>query len=135
MRALARRQIAAYLTVPAYASFQRWVGRGPALEPLWRAWAAGDRRTAVASIPDAVVDELVVHGSPAECGDHLARFGANGATALALSVLDGVVGAGDVLRSLAEELDRMRSPVPPRTYDPPETNQLTNSIQCTPRGE
>jgi probable F420-dependent oxidoreductase len=135
VRAVARRQIAAYLTVPAYAAFQRWVGRGPALEPLWRAWSAGDRRAAAASIPDAVVDELVVHGSPTECGNHLARFAANGATALALSVLDGVVDAGDALRSLAPKLDRMRSPVPPRTYDPRETNQLTNSFQCTPRGE
>ena len=66
-RTLARRLIAAYLTVPAYAAFHRWLGREPALGGMWQAWAAGDRRGALAAIPDEVVDDLVVHGSPAEC--------------------------------------------------------------------
>ena len=39
-------------------------GRGEALARDARAWAAGDRAGAAAAIPDAVVDELVVHGSP-----------------------------------------------------------------------
>ena len=118
VRAAARRQIAAYLTVPAYAEFQRWVGRGPALEELWQAWAAGDRRAALAAVPDKVVDELIVHGSAAECAEHLARFAANGATSLALSVLDGVVDPSTAIRDLAPELERMRSAGGDVTYDP-----------------
>ena len=43
-RAIGRRLIAAYLTVPAYAAFHRWLGRGEVLEPMWEAWAAGDRK-------------------------------------------------------------------------------------------
>jgi probable F420-dependent oxidoreductase len=66
-RAAGRRLIAAYLTVPAYAEFHRWLGRAPVLEPVWRAWAAGDRRGAAAAVPDELVDELVVHGSPQRC--------------------------------------------------------------------
>ncbi|MFD0823221.1 LLM class F420-dependent oxidoreductase, partial [Micromonospora zhanjiangensis] len=42
-RALGRRLISSYLTVPAYAAFHRWLGREPQLGPMWRAWAAGDR--------------------------------------------------------------------------------------------
>jgi probable F420-dependent oxidoreductase len=66
-RAIGRWMIAAYLTVPVYAAFHEWLGRGAALRPMWDAWAAGDRKGALAAIPDEVVDELVVHGSPQRC--------------------------------------------------------------------
>ena len=56
--------ISTYLTVPAYAAFHDWLGRGDALRPMHEAWAAGDRKGAAAAIPDEVVDELVLHGSP-----------------------------------------------------------------------
>ena len=59
--------IAAYLNVPVYAEFHGWLGRGDVLQGMWDAWAAGDRKAALAAIPDEVVDELVVHGSPATC--------------------------------------------------------------------
>ena len=64
-RAIGRRMIAAYLTVPVYAAFHAWLGRGEVLRPMQDAWAAGDRKKALELIPDEVVDELVVHG-PAE---------------------------------------------------------------------
>src|SRR5438876_724442 len=47
VRAFAARQITNYMTVDAYARFQEWLGRGPALRPMWDAWAAGDRARAV----------------------------------------------------------------------------------------
>jgi probable F420-dependent oxidoreductase len=77
-RTVGRRMIAAYLTVPAYAEFHRWLGREPVLAPMWTAWAAGDRKGALAAIPDEVVDELIVHGSPAQCREHVARYAAAG---------------------------------------------------------
>jgi probable F420-dependent oxidoreductase len=73
-RAIGRRLLTAYLTVPAYAAFHRWLGREPVLAPMWRAWAAGDRKAALAAIPDAVVDELLVHGSPAQCRDRVRAY-------------------------------------------------------------
>lgn len=63
-RALGRTLLAAYLTVPAYAEFHRWLGRGEALGGMWEAWARGDRKAALAEIPDSVVDELLMHGAP-----------------------------------------------------------------------
>jgi probable F420-dependent oxidoreductase len=79
-RALGRRLIAAYLTVGVYAAFHDWLGRGEILAPLHRAWAAGDRAGALAAIPDEVVDDLVVHGSPDACRDQILRYVENGLT-------------------------------------------------------
>ncbi len=57
-----RRTINAYLNVPVYEAFHRWLGRSEALAPMWDAWAAGDRRGAVAAIPTGVVNDLVLNG-------------------------------------------------------------------------
>jgi alkanesulfonate monooxygenase SsuD/methylene tetrahydromethanopterin reductase-like flavin-dependent oxidoreductase (luciferase family) len=73
-RSVGRRLLTAYLTVPVYAAFHRWLGREPVLAPMWRAWAGGDRKAALAAIPDALVDELLVHGSPAECNERLRAY-------------------------------------------------------------
>jgi alkanesulfonate monooxygenase SsuD/methylene tetrahydromethanopterin reductase-like flavin-dependent oxidoreductase (luciferase family) len=73
-RTLGRRLITSYLTVPAYAEFYRWLGRGEILEPMWAAWAAGDRAGALAAVPDEVVDALVVHGRPEECAERLRAY-------------------------------------------------------------
>jgi probable F420-dependent oxidoreductase len=77
-RGIGRRLIAAYLTVPVYAAFQAWLGRAEALKPMQDAWAAGDRRGALAAIPDELVDELVVHGDPQACRERVAEYQAQG---------------------------------------------------------
>ena len=73
-RALGRRALAAYLNVPVYRAFHEWLGRGERLAPMWDAWAAGDRRAALAAIPDDVVDDLVVHGPPEACRERLQQY-------------------------------------------------------------
>lgn len=104
VRAVARRAIAAYLTVPVYAAFHEWLGRGDRLRPMWDAWAAGDRRGAAAAVPEDVVDELVVHGSPAACRAHIARYVAGGVTVPVVYLLSGVpFDLGDTIRGLAPE--------------------------------
>lgn len=58
-----RRHITAYLTVPVYRAFHEWLGRAALLGPMWDAWARGDRKGAVAAVPDAAVRELILRGS------------------------------------------------------------------------
>jgi alkanesulfonate monooxygenase SsuD/methylene tetrahydromethanopterin reductase-like flavin-dependent oxidoreductase (luciferase family) len=60
--------IAKYLAIPAYANLQRRAGRGPALESMWKRWAASDGAGARSQLPNSVIDELVVSGEPEECG-------------------------------------------------------------------
>lgn len=83
----ARRLIAGYLTVPVYAAFQEWLGRGPALAPMQEAWAAGDRRAAVRAIPDDVLHDIVLFGSPQECAGQIAAYAKAGVDAATLVVL------------------------------------------------
>ena len=87
VRASARFAIAAYLNVPVYAEFHRWLGRGPQLQGMWDAWQAGDRKAALAAIPDEVVDDIVVHGSPAQCRATIQRYFDNGVTTSSLAIL------------------------------------------------
>ena len=87
VRAAARFAIAAYLNVPVYAAFHEWLGRGPQLQGMWDAWKAGDRKAALAAIPDEVVDDLVVHGSPAHCREVIDQYFANGVTTSSLAIL------------------------------------------------
>jgi probable F420-dependent oxidoreductase len=87
VRAMGRFAIAAYLNVPVYAAFHEWLGRGPVLADMWAAWKTGDRKAALEAIPDAVVDALIVHGSPAECREHIQRYVDNGVTTPALAIL------------------------------------------------
>lgn len=103
VRAAARYAITAYMNVPVYAAFQKWVGRGPALQPMWEAWQAGDRKAALAAVPDEVVDQLVVHGSPAHCRATIARYFANGVTTTSLAILplDPDLKHAEAVRALA----------------------------------
>lgn len=87
VRASARFAIAAYLNVPVYAAFHEWLGRGEQLQGMWDAWKAGDRKAALAAIPDEVVDDLVVHGSPAHCREVIDQYFANGVTTSSLAIL------------------------------------------------
>jgi probable F420-dependent oxidoreductase len=99
-RQVGRRMITAYLNVPVYAAFHEWLGRGAQLHDMWAAWRAGDRKAALAAIPDAVVDELVLHGSAAQVRASVQRYVDNGVTTPALAI----VGAGADLRQAVRDL-------------------------------
>ncbi|MGI8493330.1 MAG: LLM class F420-dependent oxidoreductase [Acidimicrobiales bacterium] len=87
VRKIGRRVIAAYLNVPVYAAFHEWLGRGPALQPMWDAWRKGDRKAALEVIPDEVVDDLILHGSAAEVRAKIDRYVKAGVTTPALAIL------------------------------------------------
>jgi len=86
-RAWARKIVGPYLNVETYARFHTWLGREAALRPCWRAWQVGDRASALAAIPDALLDGLVVHGSPERCRSQLRRFVEAGVTTLIVNVV------------------------------------------------
>lgn len=113
-RKLARRLITTYLTVPAYAEFHRWLGRGPVLAPVWAAWAAGQRSAAAAAVPDALVDALVLHGSPEHCRAEVRRYVEAGVRTPILALLptpelaaDGAGGEGGPADALIDLIARL----------------------------
>lgn len=74
VRAVARASIAAYFNVPTYRAHQEWLGRGPLLAPMWERWAAGDRKGALAALPDAVVDGFYIHGPAEHCRERIEAY-------------------------------------------------------------
>jgi probable F420-dependent oxidoreductase len=86
-RYIGRRVIAAYLTVPVYAAFHEWLGRGEIIAPMLAAWNSGDRRGALEAIPDTLVDELVLHGSLEHCRERVAEYHATGLDTPVISIM------------------------------------------------
>lgn len=105
-RAIGRWMIAAYMTVPVYRAFHEWLGRGEALRAMNEAWAAGDRKKALEVIPDEVVDDLIVHGSPARCRARVREYVDSGLTTPVLAVVPGGgLSAAEAVRALAPSAD------------------------------
>src|SRR6266850_2538356 len=69
-----RRHVTAYLNVQVYRAYQDWLGRGPILSPMWEAWERGDRKAAVAAVPEAVMRDLILRGSMADIRAHVRRY-------------------------------------------------------------
>ncbi len=98
---MGRFAIAAYLNVPVYAAFHEWLGRGEQLAEMWRLWGEGDRQGALAAIPESLVDELIVSGSPEQCREHIEQYVANGVTTPALALLPFGYDQRQAIRDLA----------------------------------
>ena len=90
-----------YLNAPVYAAAQEWLGYGEELRETWEKWKAGDRRGAAAAIPEALLDSLVVHGSPEECREKIQRYIDNGADTVVLEMMSGVGDPMQAARDLA----------------------------------
>ena len=103
VRNFGRMAVSSYMNVPVYAAFQEWLGRGEALAGMWAAWKAGERKQALAEIPDEVVDDLVVHGTPEQCRARIQEYYDNGITTSSLAILpfDPSIDHWDAVRSLA----------------------------------
>lgn len=101
VRAMGRYAIAAYLNVPVYAAFHEWLGRGEVLADMWQLWRDGDRKAALAAIPDSLVDDLIVWGTPEACREHVQRYVDNGVTTPALALLPFGYDQRQAVRDLA----------------------------------
>lgn len=89
VREMGRRMLAGYLTVPVYAAFHDWLGRGEVLRPMHEAWAAGDRQAALKALPDEVVDALIVYGDAATCRARIQEYVDNGLDTPVLAPIPG----------------------------------------------
>ena len=100
VRGMARFAVSSYLNVPVYAAFHQWLAR-EGLDEMWSLWKQGDRKGATASIPDRVVDELIVHGPPEKCREHIQRYVDNGVDTPVIGLLPLGIDPRQAARDLA----------------------------------
>ena len=84
--AAAKRTFVAYATVPVYADFFRWLGRGDEIEPVVEAWQAGDRKRALELAPESLVREIFLLGPVEAQRERLAAFADAGIETAVLAV-------------------------------------------------
>jgi probable F420-dependent oxidoreductase len=82
----AKRTFVAYATVPVYAEFFRWLGRGEEIDPVVEAWNAGDRKRALELAPEALIRETFLLGPVEAQRERLAAFAAAGIETAVLAV-------------------------------------------------
>jgi alkanesulfonate monooxygenase SsuD/methylene tetrahydromethanopterin reductase-like flavin-dependent oxidoreductase (luciferase family) len=68
---------------------------------MWRLWKDGDRKGALAAIPDSLVDQLIVWGTPEACRQHIQRYIDAGVTTPALALLPFGYDQRQAIRDLA----------------------------------
>ena len=86
---LARVMFANYGSVGVYADFFRELGWGEALDPMVEAYTSGDRQGAIERVPDELMREIFVIGSPEEQKARLAEYEAAGITTFVLTLIAG----------------------------------------------
>jgi probable F420-dependent oxidoreductase len=97
----ARFMFAAYATVPVYEAFFRGLGWGDAIDPMVRAWRDGDRKAALAAVPDELVREIFVFGDAAAMRARLGEYAARGITTLVLTPIAPPDQVGALIDGLA----------------------------------
>ncbi len=84
LRSELRRHLTAYLTVPQYNNFFKEIGFEHEATTAAAAWNAGDRKSALAAVPDRMLEEIYVFGSVDQCRARLAEYEKAGVTTTAL---------------------------------------------------
>jgi probable F420-dependent oxidoreductase len=102
-REQAKQFVTAYLNVPVYADYQRFLGRGEALAPMQALWQAGDRKAALGSVPEDVVDNLIVLGTPEQCRARIQRYVECGVTTPMLAIMPWGVPSAQAIEALAPD--------------------------------
>ena len=74
----AKRTFVAYATVPVYAEFFRWLGRGDEVDPVVDAWNGGDRKRALELAPETLIRETFLLGALEAQRERLDEFTAAG---------------------------------------------------------
>jgi probable F420-dependent oxidoreductase len=83
-RSIFRRSLTAYVTVPQYNKFFREIGYEKEATIAIDSWNAGDRKKALETIPDEMVEKIFVFGSAEKCRRRLDDYAKAGITTTAL---------------------------------------------------
>lgn len=83
-RTLFRRSLTAYVAVPQYNKFFREIGYDKEATIAIDAWNAGDRKKALETIPDEMVEKIFVFGTASKCRRRLDDYARAGITTTAL---------------------------------------------------
>jgi len=79
---------------------------------MWAAWKSGDRKAALAAIPDEVVDDLVVHVSYDEYRAHLQRYVDQGITVPVIGLVPFGIELYDAIDGLpVDDHEKSRSAI------------------------
>ena len=68
---------------------------------MWDAWEAGDRKTAIEAIPEHLIDQLIINGSPEQCREHVQRYVDAGLHTPVLALMPSDVDLREATRALA----------------------------------
>ncbi len=101
VRAVARMWIAGYLSVPTYRAQQEWLGRGPVFAEMWRLWEAGDRKGAMAAVPDEIADGFYLSGPGEAVREQIDRYFEAGVDTVIIGLLEGAVDGMQAARLIA----------------------------------
>ncbi len=100
VRAELRRSLTAYVTVPQYNQFFRWIGFENEAAEAIAAWNAGDRKKAMQCVSERMVESIHVFGDADTCRKRLQAYAAAGVTTATL-----------LLTSFARDPERRRANV------------------------
>jgi probable F420-dependent oxidoreductase len=98
---VARFMFAAYATVPVYEAFFRGLGWSDAIDPMVAAWRSGDRKAALGHVPEELVREVFIFGSPDDMRARLDEYAARGITTFVLSPIAPPEQLPDLIDGLA----------------------------------
>ena len=98
---LARFMFAAYITVPVYEAFFRWLGYSEEIDPMVEAWAAKDRQRAAALAPWDLIEDTFIFGSPEEMRERLERYVQDGITVPVVTPITTPDKVGELIEALA----------------------------------
>jgi probable F420-dependent oxidoreductase len=103
----ARRFIAGYTTVPAYARFLTRQGFGEEVRAVQARWSAGDRAGAAAQVSAGMVDELMLVDHHPRLEEWIARYAASGLGCLDLWFMSMAADPQRRRRDIEEAMERV----------------------------
>jgi probable F420-dependent oxidoreductase len=106
-RTLFRRSLTAYVTVPQYNKFFREIGYDREATIAIDAWNAGDRKKALETIPDDMVDKIFVFGTAEKCRRRLDDYARAGITTTALQFASFAKTADERRTKILRSIERL----------------------------